>query len=235
MKSRYHSPTAKNGSGLATQSMSSHTSWSADTVAAGATGTASTIRDAPCARATLAGGACSRAGGDPVVHNDGAAALEVEPGAAFSIARGAPIELTALPLLDRLELDRADGARPDGFLVLHPYPVLSDGPHRQLGLERNTQLSHDDDVEGCAQNQTHFSSDRHAATGQPEDDGPVASETGTPHDPSQVATGVHTIAEHRHHLLDASSLPASPGHHQIRAGRALCLQRQVPGWSPWRA
>jgi hypothetical protein len=39
-----------------------------------------------------------------------------------------------------------------------------------------------------------------------------------------VATGVHTIAEHRHHLLDECSLPPSPGHHQARASRALCLQ-----------
>ena len=203
--------------------MSSHTSWSADTVAAGATGTASTIRVRAVRMRDAAGGACSRAGGNPVVHNDGAAAAEVEPGATFSVTQRASVEFSTLPLLNRLEVGRTDGTRSNGFLVLHSYSVLADSSHRQLGLEGNAQLSHDDDVEGCAQNQSHLGSDGNAATGQPEDDGPVASETGSLHGLSQVTTGVHAIAEHRHHLLAACSLPPGPGVHQIRPGRALCL------------
>ena len=209
--------------------MSSQTSWTAEAVAAGATGTASTIRDAPVRTCDPAGGSCGRAGGDPVVHNDRAAALEIEAGAALPIAESPPIQLSTFPLCDRLELDGADAARPDDLLVLNSYPVLADRPHGQLRLERSPQLSHDDDVERCAQGRCHLCGDGHTSTGQPEDDGPVASETGRPHDPSQLATGVHAVAEHPHHLLDDCSLAAAPGHDHIRSSRGLLPQRQVPG------
>ncbi len=105
-------------------------------------------------------------------------------------------------------------------------------PIAQLGLERDTELSHDDDVEGRAQSHAHLGGDGDAPAGQSEDDGPASSETGGPDDQGQVATSVHTIAEHRHHLLDTCSLPPSPRHHQIPASRGLCLWRQVPGWTP---
>ena len=51
-KSRYHWPMARNGSGTSAQTTSSTTLASASSEACGASGTASTTRAAPCARAT---------------------------------------------------------------------------------------------------------------------------------------------------------------------------------------
>ena len=149
--------------------------------------------------------------------------LQVESGAPLPIPVSPPTELITLPLLNRLNVDRADATRPDDLLVVHSYPVLADGPHRELGLERDTQLSHDDDVEGCAQSRAHLGGDGDAPAGQSEDDSPASSEAGGPHHQGQVATSVHTIAEHRHHLLDTCSLPPSPRRHQIPPSRRLCL------------
>ena len=113
------------------------------------TGTARTTRDAPCARATWHGGARRRAGGDAIVHDHRCTAAQVQTGAVAPVAPRPPLQLDPLLPLDGTHVDGAEGGRRHDVLVLHPHPVLADGSHRQLGLERDPELPHDDDVERC--------------------------------------------------------------------------------------
>ena len=55
------------------------------------------------------------------------------------------------------------------MLVQHACAAFTDGSHRQLRLERHTQLPHHDDVQGCVQRRGDFEGDGNAAAGQSED------------------------------------------------------------------
>ena len=97
-------------------------------------------------------------------------------------------------------------------VVLHSHPVLTDGPHRQLGLGRDTELSHHDHVEGCPSRRA-----TSAATGTP----PRGSPSTTTSSPPRPAA-LHQSARRRPASTDRGT--------SLRSVRDICGLRQVPGW-----
>ena len=158
----------------------------------------------------LAGGPGRGPGGDAVVHHDRGPPGHRRPGPVQPVALGPAAQLSPLPLLDLGEHPLADllGRRHLG--VDQPDAVLADGPHGQLGLGGQADLTDQDHVEREAQRLRDLVADRDATPGQAEHDGIGAAHprqhTGQP--PPRIGT-----VEERH---DPPTPPVGPS---LRAGQ----------------
>ena len=89
-------------------------------------------------------------------------------------ANGTQFELAAFTLLDGRELVRRHPRGTDDFVVQDAHAALADRTHRELGLERNTELADEDHVEGRSEFCGNLVRDGNPAARQTEDDDPVA-------------------------------------------------------------
>ena len=148
----------------------------------------------------LAGGPGRRPGGDAVVdhHRDPAVQALARPAAAE--APGAAFQLGTFSCLDRGQLAGGDPGGADDLAVDDPHPVLADGAHGQLGLERHPQLADDDDVERRAEGAGDLEGDRDAAPRQAKDHHTLIPQVQQPR--GQPPSRIGAISEnHRYPLL----------------------------------
>ena len=123
-------------------------------------------------------------------------------GAPISILLGTSFQLSDVRTrLDCVELERTECSGLQHLPVLHPDPTLTDRPHRELGLERDAELSDHDDIERRAQDTGNLEGHRHPAAGQPKHDDIAPTEVCSPDHLSQVTTGIPPIAEPHVDLL----------------------------------
>ena len=140
----------------------------------GATGVASTVRDAPRARAT-----CSAAIAVDPVAMPSSTMIAVLP---VRSRRGRSPRNRLRPALELGALGRLDGgellgAGPDGrddVVVEDAHAALADRPHAELLVPGRAELAHDDHVERCAEGAGDLGGDGHAAARQAEHDDVVA-------------------------------------------------------------
>lgn len=107
---------------------------------------------------------------DPVVDDDRRTTIEGERVAPPAQATDPHLELRALQLLDRAHLALGDPGAGDEVLVEHLVPTFADGAHRELGLERQPELAHHDDVERGAEGSGHLDGNRDTTPGHTEHD-----------------------------------------------------------------
>ena len=109
-------------------------------------------------------------GGEAVVDNDRRAPLERDPLPSSPI-RGRPaVELGLLGSLDGRKAFGIDARGRQHLAVDDEDAVLAERAHGQLGLGGHADLADHDHVEGRTECGRHLEADRHAATGQAEDD-----------------------------------------------------------------
>ena len=85
------------------------------------------------------------------------------------------MDLGAFSCLGRGELAGGDRGGADDLAVDDPHPVLTDGAHGQLGLERHPELADDDDVQRRAEGAGDLEGDRDTPPRQAKDhDTPIA-------------------------------------------------------------
>ncbi|OHV57552.1 hypothetical protein BCD48_42925 [Pseudofrankia sp. BMG5.36] len=118
----------------------------------------------------LAGRGGGRPGGDPVVDHDHDPAGQRCPRPGTPEPAGPTVQLHPLLGLDRGKLLRGDAGQPQDLVVDDQHTALGDGAHRQLGLERDTQLANQDDIQRGTQRLRHLIGDRDTTTGQPDND-----------------------------------------------------------------
>ena len=167
----------------------------------GATGTASTTRArGPWARATRHAGTGCRARGDPVVHNDGAPALQVQPGSTLSVPESPEGEFRPLSPHDRLNIGAAECSRRHDNVVFDPDPVFAESAHRQLRLGRHAELAHDDHVERGSQHPCDLGRDGDPTPWQPEHDHLTSPQTARFEEQvAQTTSGIHAVMEQGRH------------------------------------
>ena len=119
----------------------------------------------------LTGSPCGRPGRNPVVDDDDDAILHALTRTFTAISVSPSLEFDALPRLDRPHLRGRESGPTDDVVVDHTHPRLTDGPHREFGLERYPELADQDDVERSVEGAGHLGGDRHAPARQPQDDG----------------------------------------------------------------
>ncbi len=127
-------------------------------------------RAGPVGSCDLQRGARRAARRDAVVHHDHGASLERHHRTITAIETNSALELGALACLDCHQLVRRHPGKSHSVGVQHASTVLSDGAHAELGLEGDTKLADDEDVEGHAERARHFERHGHAAPRQAEHD-----------------------------------------------------------------
>ena len=140
-----------------------------------------------------AGGQRRRTGRHPVIDENRGLAVETRRERAVPEAKGTQFELAAFALLDGRELVRRHPRGTDDFVVQDAHAALADGTHRELGLERNTELAHEDHVEGRSELCGNLVRDGNPAARQTEDDDQVAPKV--PKSGCQATSGVHAVDE----------------------------------------
>ena len=109
-------------------------------------------------------------GGDAVVDHHGGPAGQRLARSADPVTRGAGIHLCLLERLHRGQLIRRHPRRPDDLAVDHPYAVLPDGAHPELGVERHPELADHDHIQRRTERPGHLERDRDTAPRQAEHD-----------------------------------------------------------------
>jgi len=143
----------------------------------------------------MAGGTRRRTGRDAVVDDDHHPSGERLRRTARSEAMRSPFQLVAFATLHLGKLLRRDPGTLDEVGVDVAGPVLADGAHCELRLERNTELAHDDDIERRLERSGNLVCYRHAATRQADhDDVRVRPIVRQAH--SELSTGISTVREH---------------------------------------
>jgi hypothetical protein len=84
---------------------------------------------------------------DAVVHEDHGPAPDRERVGPSTERSRATLDLRTCPSLDRRELVGRDAGAAQDVVVQDTHALFADGSHRELGLERHTQLANDHDVE----------------------------------------------------------------------------------------
>ena len=193
-KSQYHSPTAKNRSGVLRQTNSSTSRASSATVDGDATGTARTTRAAPRARATWQ---ATRAV-EPVAMPS-STTTAVRPSsetrrATVPVPTLPPLKLRSLPLRDSRELGPVDPDQRQNVEVEDLGPLFADGPHGQLGLEGHSQFAYHDHIERRPEHRGDLEADRHPSPWEPKhhDFGGLKGQQPL----AEAAPGVETVVEH---------------------------------------
>ena len=126
----------------------------------------------------LAGRPGGRPGGDPVINDHHGPAAQRKPGLATAEQPGPPLHLGPFPGSDLGDLLLADSAPLDDVPVEHHYAVLTDRAECQFRLVGDAELTHDDDIEGCAQGLGDLGGHRHPAAGQPHHDDVLTAQVG---------------------------------------------------------
>jgi hypothetical protein len=139
--------------------------------------------------------ACGGAGGDAVVDDHGRPAGERDRRPVAAVPAHPALQLGAFALLDLGEF-RFGGPR----LVEHgpvddAHAVLADGPHPQLRLERNPQLAHHQDVQGCSEGPGDFGGDQDAAPRQADHDHVLRASTECVQPLGQESSGFGAVGE----------------------------------------
>ena len=192
-KSSYHSPTPKKGDGDSRQTTSSAVPSAISDRHLGrhrnrqyhALGTELTRNPA--------GGERRRAGRHPVVDENRGLAVQASCGARRSGTNGTPFELRGVRVARRSRLVRRHPRGTDDFVVQDAYAALADRTHRELGLERHTELADEDHVEGRCELCGNLVRDGNPAARQTEDDDPFTAKV--PESSGQATSGVHAVDE----------------------------------------
>jgi hypothetical protein len=81
-----------------------------------------------------------------------------------------PFDLEPFPILDRRQLAGGHTGDTNHVVVEHLHSTLADRAHPELGLVRDTELPHHDDVERGLHDAGDFVTDGHSAAWQRSDD-----------------------------------------------------------------
>ena len=174
VKSRYHRPTATNGSGVRTHTTSSASRASSAHVDGAPTGTAD---DHSC-RLLLPhrhhGGAHRRSGGQTVVHEDDG--LVGQPIGARSprYSRSRRASSSCSLLRHRIDHVAGNAERVDDLVVHQANAAARDRAHRELLVSGHAELADDEHVERHAERPRHLARDGHTAARQGQHDHVVA-------------------------------------------------------------
>ena len=106
---------------------------------------------------------------------------------------GASGQLCALLCLDRGELLVCHACIAQNVFVENAGTAFSDRAHRELGLEGDTQLAHDDQLERRAEPARHFGGNGYPTSRQTDDDDVLSAEVREV--PREVPTGVGPVLE----------------------------------------
>lgn len=107
---------------------------------------------------------------DPVIHDDGRAPGEIDRGTDAPDDLDASVEFGAFPALDRVDLLRRHLGTRDEVVVEHLDAAFRDGAHGDLGLPRDSEFAHDDDIQRRVERTSHLGCDRDPAARQAEHD-----------------------------------------------------------------
>ena len=134
------------------------------------------------------------------------------------INRDTAVQFGLLTCHDPVETLRRHVDQPENLIVPDHEPTLTNGPHRQFRLVRNSDLSHNQDVEITTQRLSDRGRHRHATAGQRQHHGVWRIQFGerlTQQDPGLMAIGIP-------HLGIPGYVALQPGHHVIQVfGRLI--------------
>ena len=168
-------------------------------VPGGAIGAATSTRAAPCARANSTRGAHGRAGRDAVVDDERGATVERDALGAAAESRRAACELVALARFDGCQVGGVHMGGTENVLVEDAHVALADRAHRELRLERDSELAHDDDVEWRVERDGDLVRDGDATARQAEHHEALPRQVGQ--SARELTPGVGSIGEHHDGLL----------------------------------
>jgi hypothetical protein len=156
---------------------------------------------------------CRRPGRDAVVDDDRDTSAHGDPFATSAITGHPRFKLSAFLPLDGAQIVLTDPRAPAHVGVEHPSTSFADGPHRQLGLERNSQLSDHDHIERRVQRLGHLERNGHPTPRQTQDHHILITQVRQPL--RELTARVDPITKDGHHQHLSASPPtdslASPG------------------------
>jgi hypothetical protein len=158
-----------------------------------------------------------RTGRDAIVNDHRDPTVQIEALTAAPEPGDPVLELPSFVSLDGLPLIRGDLSPSDQVTVYDLEPTLADRAHRQLGLERQSELSHDDDVEGSLEYTGDLERHRNPTPRQPEDDNVLA--TQVLEAPGKLTPGIDPVTETAHRPLSLPSHSGSVSQRRPRQGR----------------
>ena len=141
----------------------------------------------------LTGSPRGRARGDSVVDHDRGPAVEWPARSSAAESGGAAFQFDPFQCFHGGELRRRHVGETHDLVIDEPRPILTDRPHRQFRLHRDSELADDDHVERSAECSGHLQCNRYPATRQPEDYRRLASQV--MQRGGQAPAGVDTVGE----------------------------------------
>ncbi len=143
------------------------------------------------------------AGGDAIVHDDHRATGDRHGRLIAAESPRTRLHLRPLAGFDLAQFFVPHAGHVHDIPVDHTGTVFSDGSHPQLGLERDTQLAHHDDVERRFQRPRHLEGHRHASPGKAQDDRVLVSQRRQRL--GELSSGVLTVTEQSHRSTSEGS------------------------------
>lgn len=116
----------------------------------------------------MSGGAHGGASRDAIIDDDRGAARDIRARSAVEVLPAPPLDFLELAVAGPLELEFGDALQSNDVLISHDDRprAISQGSHRQLGMIRNADLAHQDQIKGRVERGSDLDGDRDPAAWQ---------------------------------------------------------------------